>query len=85
MFSERTWFIRGFEESMTDYYLNHRFVEELLDRLLEVCLRTVEAVLERFGDQIDAVGMTEDAGAENSMILGCETEKLRIILLWYRE
>lgn len=70
MFSERTWFIRGFEESMTDYYLNHRFVEELLDRLLEVCLRTVEAVLERFGDQIDAVGMTEDAGAENSMILG---------------
>lgn len=70
MFSERTWFIRGFEQSMTDYYLNQRFMEGLLDGLLEVCLRTVEALLERFGDRIDAVGMTEDAGSENSMILG---------------
>jgi len=70
MFSERTWFIRGFEESMTDFYLNQRFMEELLDGLLAVCLDTLEALLQRFGDRIDAVGMTEDAGSEQSMILG---------------
>jgi len=70
MFSERTWFMRGFEQSMTDYYLNRPFMEELLDGLMEVCLRTTETLLQRYGDRIDAVGMTEDAGSENSMLLG---------------
>ena len=72
MFSERTWFIRGFEESMADFYLNQRFMEELLDGLMTVCLHTLETLLQPFGDRIDAVGMTEDAGSEHSMILGPE-------------
>jgi uroporphyrinogen decarboxylase len=72
MFSERTWFMRGFEQSMTDYYLNRRFMEELLDGLMEVCLRTTEELLRRYGDRIDAVGMTDDAGSEHSMLLGPE-------------
>lgn len=70
MFSERTWFIRGFEESMTDYYLNRRFMEELLDNLQEICLNIIDSLLDLCGDQIDAVGLTEDAGAENNMIIG---------------
>jgi len=72
MFSERTWFMRGFEQSMIDYYLNQRFMEELLDGLLTVCLKAVDELLRSCGDRIDAVGMTEDAGSEHSMLLGPE-------------
>jgi uroporphyrinogen decarboxylase len=70
MFSERTWLLRGFEDSMTDYCLNRPFMEELLDSLMEVCLRTIEAIVQQQGNRIDAVGMSDDAGSEKSMLLG---------------
>jgi uroporphyrinogen decarboxylase len=37
---------------------------------MEVCLKTIEALVQRYGNRIDAVGLTEDAGSEHSMILG---------------
>jgi uroporphyrinogen decarboxylase len=68
-FSERLWSLRGFEEIFMDFYLNRSFAEELLDRLMENCLQAVDVLIERFGDKIDAIGMTEDTGSERSLLM----------------
>jgi len=67
--SERLWSLRGFEQSFMDFYLNRVFIEDVLENLMENCLRVVDALVTRFGDKIDAIGMTEDTGSEHALLM----------------
>ena len=72
LFFERTWAMRGFENILVDLYEAPAFVEELLDNLEQVCARIIDRLVERFGPQIDAIGMSEDQGGEHAMLIGPE-------------
>ena len=69
LLSERLWSLRGFEDSFIDFSLNRGFVEEVLEQLMNNCLRVVDALVVRFGDNIDAIGMTEDTGSQRSLLM----------------
>lgn len=69
LFFERTWAMRGFENILVDLYEAPEFVGELLDNLEQVCARIIDRLIERFGPQIDAIGLSEDYGGEHAMLL----------------
>lgn len=69
LFWERTWFMRGMENILMDFVLNPAFVDELLDRLEEGCSRIIDRLLLNYGDDIDAIGMSEDYGTQRSLIM----------------
>lgn len=69
MFSERFWTLRGFEESLMDYYTNRKFTEAVFDHLMQIIIEVIDELSERFGNAIDAIGMSDDAGTENAMLI----------------
>jgi len=69
MFFERTWSLRGFENSLVDLIENPEFEMELLDGLESCCNNVIDYLLENFGDRIDAIGFSEDYGSETSMLI----------------
>lgn len=71
-FFERAWAMRGFENFLIDLYENPLFVEELLDGLEEVCNKIIDRLIYFFPDQIDAIGFSDDYGAQRSMIISPE-------------
>ena len=73
LFWERTWYMRGMQEIMMDFFMNPGFVDELLDGLEEVCTAVIDRLLSDFGDRIDAIGFSEDYGAEASLMISPET------------
>ena len=72
LFWERTWFMRGMENIMMDMHLHPKFVGELFDGLQDVCLKIIDRLLRDYGGQIDAIGFSEDAGTEKSMLISPE-------------
>lgn len=69
LFWERTWFMRGMENILMDFVLNPVFVDELLDRLEESCSQVIDTLLLKYGDKIDAIGMSEDYGSQRSLLM----------------
>ena len=69
LFWERTWFMRGMENIMMDIYLNPEFVGELFDGLQSVCLGVIDRLLKDYGQQIDAIGISEDVGTEKNLMI----------------
>ena len=73
LFWERTWYMRGMQEIMMDFRLNPGFVEELLEGLAAVCTGVIDRLLSDYSDRVDAIGFSEDYGAETSLMLSPET------------
>ncbi len=69
LFWERTWAMRGMEEIMMDLHFHPQFVDALLDRLEEVCLAIIGRLARDFGDQIDAIGFSDDYGGQHTMLI----------------
>lgn len=69
LFFERTWYMRGMENIMMDLHLHPRFVEELLERLEAICTGVIDRLLRDYGDRIDAIGLSEDYGAQRSLLI----------------
>lgn len=69
LFWERTWAMRGMENIMLDMHDNPRFVDELLDGLESVCCSVIDRLVSGFGDRIDAIGFSEDMGAQRNMLI----------------
>ena len=72
LFWERSWFMRGMENIMTDMYLNPKFTHGLLDGLQSVCLGVIDRLLKDYGERIDAVGLSEDMGTEKNLMIDPE-------------
>jgi uroporphyrinogen decarboxylase len=69
LFFERTWGMRGMENILMDLHLEPKFVEDLLDGLAAVCAGVIDRLLDKYGDRIDAVGITEDYGSERALLM----------------
>ena len=67
---ERATFMRGMENILLDVALNRAFVEQLLEKLTDYILRTMEILFERF--DFDAVAISDDYGTQQSTIISPE-------------
>jgi len=66
-FFERSWALRGFEQIMVDFHRHPDFVEELLDRLMELHSRTIDRFVKY---NIDAVQFGDDFGMQKGLLMG---------------
>jgi uroporphyrinogen decarboxylase len=69
LFFERTWAMRGMENIMMDMSENPRFVDELLDGLEALCCTVIDRLVRDVGDRVDAIGFSDDMGAQRSMLI----------------
>jgi uroporphyrinogen decarboxylase len=69
MFFERSWFMRGMQNTMMDFHTHPEFAHALLDGLESVCHGVIDRLLRDYGDRIDAIGMSEDYGSQKSLLI----------------
>ena len=69
LFWERTWAVRGMEEIMMDMHFHPGFVDGLMDGLEAVCTAVIDRLVAEYGDRIDAIGFSEDYGAQDQMLI----------------
>lgn len=61
--------LRGFANSMQDFYLEPERTHRLLDMILDFKLRQCEELHRRFGDRIDGLFMTDDWGTQRGTFI----------------
>ncbi len=61
---ERMHSLRGFENTLTDLYLERERIEELADRIVEYDIRIIENIASRFPGRIHGFSFTDDWGTE---------------------
>lgn len=65
----QSWYVRGFESTMTDCILEEDFYTELLDRMTDLTI----GVIEQCGDiPADAIMMGDDWGTQRGIMIGPE-------------
>lgn len=69
IFFERAWNMRGMQEFMMDIILEPKFVEELLDQLMNIMLRCVDKIISTYLDSIESIGWTDDYGGQNGLLI----------------
>ncbi len=69
LFFERAWNMRGMEDFMMDIILKPKFVEELLDELMNVMLRCVDKIISTYLGSIESIGWTDDYGGQNGLLI----------------
>jgi len=78
---ERAWSLRGFEGFLTDLAAEERFAEELLERITEWLLQSVDLMA---GAPADAVMFTDDHAAQRGMLMGAERWRRLFLPRWRR-
>lgn len=68
-FFEQAWALRGLEQFMLDFALDPAIPEYIMDRILEVHLANLEAVLKIAGDKLDMVYTYDDVATQNSLMI----------------
>ncbi|MBN1348653.1 methyltransferase [candidate division KSB1 bacterium] len=58
--------LRGWSNFMMDLVLNRAFVEDLMDKMVEVYLKNLEGYLQAVGDRIQIIQMGDDLGTQNA-------------------
>jgi len=58
------WFVRGFEEWLTDFYMNKEFACRLMDIMTDIWTTIAENALSAVGSNIDIVAMADDLGMQ---------------------
>jgi uroporphyrinogen decarboxylase len=62
--------LRGFAESLEDFYLEPQNVHRVLDMIVDFKIRQVEELHRRFGDRIDALFVADDWGTQEGTFAG---------------
>jgi len=66
---ERMHSLRGFENTLTDLYLEREKIEYLADRIVEYDIRIINNLKKRFPTQIDGLTFTDDWGTELALFI----------------
>ncbi len=71
IFEQATW-MRGIEEFYKDLYINERFAEKLLEKVLETHMEVFDRFLGAVGKYVDAVWVLDDLGHQEGLIVSPE-------------
>ena len=66
---ERMHALHGFENTLSDLYLDREGIEKLADRIVEVDLGLVENLSRRFGGRIHGLSFTDDWGTQQNVFI----------------
>lgn len=66
-FFDRGWALRGFENFLSDVVLNQKFIEELMDRLVEMYIRLIDQVARH---PFDGIRFADDWGYQRGITIG---------------
>ena len=66
---ESAGWVRGVQQTLMDLALNVKFIETMLDKILEIKLAYWEAALAEVGDNVDAVIELEDLGTQKNLLI----------------
>lgn len=77
-FFEQAWALRGLEQFMLDFALDPSIPEYIMDRILEVHLANLEAVLNIAGDKLDMVYTYDDVATQNSLMISPDSWRTSI-------
>jgi uroporphyrinogen decarboxylase len=66
-FFDRGWALRGFENFLSDVVLNPKFVEELLERLVEMYFRLIDQIARH---PFDGIRFADDWGYQRGVTIG---------------
>lgn len=73
---ECSWYMTGMEKFFSDIYENPKFIEALLDKMLDIHIKLIENILSEIGDIIDIVCTGDDLGSQSNLLISPR---------WYRE
>jgi len=88
---ERLHMLRGFTETMMDFYLQPEKVEKTLDMILDFKMRQIDEVHRRYGDRVHGVFLTDDWGTQTAPFISPELfdsfflERYRTLVNRYHE
>jgi len=66
---ERIHGLRGFENTMADFYLEREKVDKLADRIVEFGIQIIKNISSRFPGMLDGFSFTDDWGTELALII----------------
>ena len=66
---ERLHMLRGFAQTMEDFYLEPEKVHRVLDMILEFKLAHFDEAARRFGDRVHGIFLTDDWGTQNNTLV----------------
>jgi hypothetical protein len=66
---ERMHALHGFNQTLSDLYLERERIEALADRIVEIDLGIIENVARRFPGRIHGFGFTDDWGTQQNLII----------------
>jgi uroporphyrinogen decarboxylase len=66
---ERMHSLHGFEDTLTDLYLEREHSEALADRIVEFDLGIIENIRRRFGDRVHGFSFTDDWGTQQNVFV----------------
>jgi hypothetical protein len=69
---ERFHMLRGFANSLTDFYLEPERTHRLLDMILEFKLEHIDEAATRFGDRVHGLFMTDDWGTQKNTFVSTD-------------
>ncbi|MDD5688107.1 MAG: uroporphyrinogen decarboxylase family protein [Elusimicrobia bacterium] len=69
---ERIHSLRGFENTLTDLYLEKEKISHLADRIVEFDIRIIENISKRFPNKINGLFFTDDWGTELNSFISVE-------------
>jgi uroporphyrinogen decarboxylase len=78
---ERSWSLRGFENFMVDMGTDEAFVEEILDRVMDWIMLSVDHIA---GAPIDCIRFTDDHSGQRGMLMGAERWRRLFKPRWQR-
>ncbi|MCX8036539.1 MAG: hypothetical protein N3D11_05695 [Candidatus Sumerlaeia bacterium] len=69
---ERLHMLRGFAETMNDFYAAPKRIERLLDLILEFKIEQLAELNRRFGDRVHGIFLTDDWGTQQGTFISLE-------------
>jgi len=69
---ERLHMLRGFAETMMDFYLEPARIERVLDMIVEFKVTQFAELDRRFGDRVDGVFLSDDWGTQQGTFVGLD-------------
>ncbi len=81
---ERAWYLRGFEQMLTDLVLEKDWTHRYFGKILERQIEGYAAVFDAVGDSILGVLMTDDIATQDSLMMSRETYR-EMLLPYHRD
>jgi uroporphyrinogen decarboxylase len=80
---ENAWYLRGFENWLTDLLINESYCRKLMDKIVEIKYDIIEKFLEATGNYIEVVTLGDDFSGQDNPLISIDLFK-KLIKPYYK-